>query len=435
MPWTVTDVDQHKKGLTDKQKKQWVTVANSVRTQCLKEGISEKECDAKAIRQANGAVNDNMETITVHFEEQSAYTPETKQLNGKEQIVVPVVMMVEGVHNGSRGPIYHDPEELGKIEESWNGIPVTISHPKDENNNFISANSPNVLESYAVGSIFNTHLEDGKLKAEAWLDVQRLAAISPETLEKVQKGEIIEVSVGIFSDEVEAEGDWNGEHYIAVARNYRPDHLALLPGEVGACSIADGCGVRVNNEKKENDVKLKKEEKVMACEKCPEKVEMLIANSATHFEDSDRDWLLELSEDKLDKMIPKRVRVNSEPSEPKEPSVEDAWKIVQANAKNEDYIEHLPEDLKSIYTEGSKVLKEQRETLVKSIMDNTEKDTWTKEELEAMDLDVLKKIEKSVNKGDSAGGANYSAMSAGGGNNSDEVEVIPLGAPGVEFEN
>lgn len=31
MPWTTKDVDRHKKGLTDKQKRQWVAIANSVR--------------------------------------------------------------------------------------------------------------------------------------------------------------------------------------------------------------------------------------------------------------------------------------------------------------------------------------------------------------------------------------------------------------------
>lgn len=430
MPWTVTDVDKHKKGLSDKQKAQWVAIANSVREMYLKAGGDENECDANAIRQANGAIMGNMEVMSVNFDLQIAYTPSVIEWNKKEYIVVPVVMMVEGVHHGSRGPVYHNPDELGRIEASWNGIPVTISHPINDEQQFISANSPNVLEKYSVGTIFNTHLEDGKLKAEAWLDVQRLTAVSPETLDKVRKGEIIEVSVGIFNDEDEVEGDWNNEHYIAVAKNYRPDHLALLPGEVGACSVADGCGVRVNTE-----VKIKKEEKVM-CEKCPEKVDMLIANSATHFDDSDRDWLLELDEGKLDKLIPKRVRANTEvPAEPKAPTVEDAWKIIQANAKNDDYINHLPEDLKGMYTQGVAVLKEQKDALIKSIMDNTEKDTWSKDELEVMGMDVLKKLEKSVNKVTEVPNnhANYAAMSVNNGGAQEAVVVDPL-VPGIELE-
>ncbi len=433
MTWTITDVDKYKKYLTDAQKNQWVTVANSVRDEYLKEGISEKECNERAIHQANSTVGINNEIVIVHYNTQMAYVPSIRQWNDTEYIVVPVVMMVEGVHNGNRGAIFHDANELGKIEASWNGIPVTIMHPIDANNQFISANSPNVLEKYAVGTIFNTHLEDGKLKAEAWLDVQRLLVISPETLTSIKKGEMMEVSVGIFSDEEEIEGNWNEEHYTAVAKNYRPDHLALLPGEVGACSITDGCGVRVNTSN-EIDVKFNKEEKVM-CEKCPEKVDLLIANTATHFDDSDRNWLLELDENQLDKLIPKRVRVNTETPEIKTPTVEDAWKIIQANAKNEDYINHLPEDLKGMYTEGMAVLKEQRDNLIKSIMDNTEKDVWMKEELEMMDTNVLKKVEKSVHKSDADAynGGNYVAMGAHSVQNT-EPSVMPLGAPGVEFE-
>lgn len=54
MPWSEKDVDSHNKGLSADQKKQWVAVANSVREKCIKAG--EKDCDAKAIRQANGVV-------------------------------------------------------------------------------------------------------------------------------------------------------------------------------------------------------------------------------------------------------------------------------------------------------------------------------------------------------------------------------------------
>lgn len=58
MPWTVQDVDKHKKGLTDKQKELWVRVANSVLERCQKEGG--QDCEASAIRQANSVVEKNM---------------------------------------------------------------------------------------------------------------------------------------------------------------------------------------------------------------------------------------------------------------------------------------------------------------------------------------------------------------------------------------
>ena len=54
MPWKIEDVDGHIKGLDDKKKEQWVTVANAALAKCEKEGG--KECDVSAIRQANAVV-------------------------------------------------------------------------------------------------------------------------------------------------------------------------------------------------------------------------------------------------------------------------------------------------------------------------------------------------------------------------------------------
>lgn len=51
MPWTVADVDKHKKGLTPAQKKKWVSIANGTLKQCQADGGS--DCEGKAIRVAN----------------------------------------------------------------------------------------------------------------------------------------------------------------------------------------------------------------------------------------------------------------------------------------------------------------------------------------------------------------------------------------------
>ena len=52
MPWTVGDVEEHKKGLRDEEKKKWVSVANDTLKRCQQRGG--KNCDALAIRVANG---------------------------------------------------------------------------------------------------------------------------------------------------------------------------------------------------------------------------------------------------------------------------------------------------------------------------------------------------------------------------------------------
>jgi hypothetical protein len=56
LPWDLSSVEKHNKGLSKKQKEQWVAVANSSRESCLKKGKTEKECDAQAIRIANAVV-------------------------------------------------------------------------------------------------------------------------------------------------------------------------------------------------------------------------------------------------------------------------------------------------------------------------------------------------------------------------------------------
>jgi len=58
MPWTTADVSRFKSGLTARQKRQWVRIANSVLKKCKDEGRS--NCEASAIRQANGVVGNEV---------------------------------------------------------------------------------------------------------------------------------------------------------------------------------------------------------------------------------------------------------------------------------------------------------------------------------------------------------------------------------------
>ena len=68
-----------------------------------------------------------------------------------------------------------------------------------------------------------------------------------QILVALQSGKMLEQSTGLFADLEEKEGEFDGQKYKWIARNIRPDHVAILPHEEGACSIADGCGTpRVN---------------------------------------------------------------------------------------------------------------------------------------------------------------------------------------------
>lgn len=293
MPWTTKDVDKHKKGLSGKQKRQWCDIANGVLKKCMSDGGTEGTCAASAIRQANGVVgnidlsinpisalkkllpqpvlnvcSDEMLKQMQDYADEAAGTPpagvyssyrliqdnnypvRSVQHQGRKHIVVPVVMMKEGVHNGSRGPLLHTAEELGRIPNSWDGMPIVVWHPEN-NGQFISANSPEVIDRELVGRVYNTRMEGVKLRADAYIDEERIKAISPVAFGYISEGRPLEVSVGVFTEDEMTTGLWNGEEYSAIAHNHRPDHLALLPGGTGACSWEDGCGIRANQETNE----------------------------------------------------------------------------------------------------------------------------------------------------------------------------------------
>jgi Zn-finger nucleic acid-binding protein len=62
MPWAPKDATSHTRAAnTAKKRRQWAHVANSARERCIKEGGSEKECDARAIKQANAVVKGEVE--------------------------------------------------------------------------------------------------------------------------------------------------------------------------------------------------------------------------------------------------------------------------------------------------------------------------------------------------------------------------------------
>lgn len=175
------------------------------------------------------------------------YIVRTEMLHGRTHLVVPVVLMTQGVRCGSAGPLLHLTEELGRNISTWNGIPVVMNHPSIDGVN-VSANSPEIINQYGIGWVYNAHMDGDKLRGEAWLDSQVLTNQFPATLNRLNNHEILEISVGVFTEDDHVEGEFNGERYIGIAHNHRGDHLAFLEvGIVGACSVREGgCGVRAN---------------------------------------------------------------------------------------------------------------------------------------------------------------------------------------------
>lgn len=166
-------------------------------------------------------------------------------LEGRQHVVVPTVMLTVGVFHGSRGPVLYEAESLRKSAPHWNGKPVVVYHP-DIYGTAMAANDPRVFNRQKVGVLFNTTFDGKRLKADAWLDVQRLESVDARVLSAIRDHKPMEVSTGLYMNESAAWGTFNGKSYDDTARDIRPDHLAILPDQIGACSLADGAGLLRN---------------------------------------------------------------------------------------------------------------------------------------------------------------------------------------------
>ena len=168
-----------------------------------------------------------------------------RMLGGRAYLVAPVVALVEGVVNEELAPA----DEIGEFPAAWNGVPVTINHPVGARGENLSArNSPELHAEIEVGKFWNVRFDPPKLKGEVWLDVEKTQVRAAEVVARLRDGDVLEVSTGYWRVLDPQEGVFNGKPYVGIQRGLRPDHLAILPDAVGACSITDGCGFPRANE-------------------------------------------------------------------------------------------------------------------------------------------------------------------------------------------
>lgn len=188
----------------------------------------------------------NLEYLTCNYAV-SRHRYET--VNGTQYLVVPMTMIVPGVLRGSKGSLLYPHDEVNKDPTAWNKIPITLNHPVRNGRN-VSAQHEGVLAEQGIG--FVDRASSGqKLQAEAWINVQRSNDLDRRIVSNILAGKRIEISTGLFTDNEQAAAgavDSQGRPYEWIARNYRPDHLAVLLDQKGACSINDGCGLGVNSE-------------------------------------------------------------------------------------------------------------------------------------------------------------------------------------------
>lgn len=182
-----------------------------------------------------------------------------RTVNGRSYLIAPASLIVPGVLNGSDGALYYPPEETSKNPAAWDEIPIVVYHPT-RNGQPVAAQDPEhsewVLTNSGVGFLRSSFEDQGRLLAKAWFDEEAVRNYDkklPESsriLPRLLNNTPIELSTGLHVDREEVAGvcPTTNRPYTAIARNYRPDHLAILPDQRGACSIHDGCGVVVNTE-------------------------------------------------------------------------------------------------------------------------------------------------------------------------------------------
>lgn len=186
----------------------------------------------------------HMEQITINL---AAPKVRRETMGGRTYLVAPLTMIVPGVLAGSKGPLYYPLEEIEKSSLAWNHMPILLNHPYDAAGNPVSGRDPEYLGKQALGIVLRSKV-DGKLTAEGWFDEVACNLVDRRIVHNLESGQSSDLSTGLFTDnEPAGEGAvFNDRPYTHVARNYRPDHLAILLDKQGACSRSQGCGVLIN---------------------------------------------------------------------------------------------------------------------------------------------------------------------------------------------
>lgn len=344
----------------------------------------------------------------------------TEMMDGQHYLVVPVIMARNDVvMNGALLPA----EEM--FPDAWNGVPVTLGHPSVDGESFLSANQPKVIEEWCVGRIFNSVVVDGVLKGEAWVQVDKARKIDPKILQHI-KDQPLDVSTGYFADAEPVTGDLNGREYSAIHRNVRPDHLALLPGEVGACSWGDGCGVRTNRRSK-----MKKEART-AFANLAKALGFKFSDDA----DEDEKKMDNAEEDPKDKDKAKADPKEDDNEEKKEPAMNAADIVKAINEAVASAVANAVKDLKPSLSAqdqasiafANSMVANHRKSLVDKIVANSD---MKAEALANMDITVLETIANGLRT--AAPVADFSGRFIGEAvaNSADDPEVADMSGSGV----
>ena len=162
--------------------------------------------------------------------------------NGREHMVIPSFTLPDGVvMNGGMYP--HD--EIEKSYKSLEGTLAPLSHPQVDGE-YVSANKAEAINAHHIGA-WNRNVKrvGNRVSVEKWVDLEfaKTTEGGRKLIEAVNKGDPIHTSTGILLDR---EMTPNADGYSWIARDMIFDHDAVLIGETGAATPADGVGMMVN---------------------------------------------------------------------------------------------------------------------------------------------------------------------------------------------
>ena len=183
--------------------------------------------------------------------------------DGTTYLVAPVVAQREDVYayriNGDVQREYLPGEELTAPLDAWDGTPLVLRHP-DAPPDAQPLLSESGVEGAVVGEFREATRTNGDERLAGKVAIREDAVGEYDGdlrgyVERVRRTGVGEVSTGYDVGRLEhSPGRHNGTEYTHVQREIRPDHLALLPDQVGNCPVDGGvCGVgRANKHARTN---------------------------------------------------------------------------------------------------------------------------------------------------------------------------------------
>lgn len=128
---------------------------------------------------------------------------------------------------------HYDEYQNKKGMRSFIGMPMTLTHPEDEEGYNVSALSPNGIDYYAGGKITDVYNKDGVWYFDSEIKEKKMRSneenMGDYFADRLDAGLPIGVSTGLLYEKNDISGEnAKGEKYSSKAINIQGDHLAML---------------------------------------------------------------------------------------------------------------------------------------------------------------------------------------------------------------